>query len=125
MMKLGIGFLLLLLVSCQATDTCDRTEVARIDKVSFSKEMSLGQTASIILEFGIGNGCGSFKEIKSVQTGSILSLEVINAFTGCTCTEIYQMGTKVFQFTPSQKGTYYIQYLLNQNSLTTDTLLVK
>jgi hypothetical protein len=124
-MKLGIGFLMLLLVSCQATDTCERTEVARIDKVTCLKEMSLGQTASIEIEFGIGNGCGSFKEIKSVQTGNYLKLEVINAFTGCTCTEIYQMGTKVFQYTPTQKGNYYIQYLINENSLTTDTLLVK
>jgi hypothetical protein len=120
-----MGLFMILLFACNLKKTCERTEVARIDKVTCLKEMSLGQTAGIEIEFGIGNGCGSFKEIKSVQTGNYLNLEVINAFKGCTCTEIYQMGTKVFQFTPTQKGVYYIQYLLNENSLTTDTLLVK
>jgi hypothetical protein len=124
-MKFIMGLFIILLFACNLKETCERTEVARIDKVTCLKEMSLGQTAGIEIEFGIGNGCGSFKEIKSVQTGNYLNIEVINAFTGCTCTEIYQMGTKVFQFTPTQKGTYYIQYLLNENSLTTDTLLVK
>ena len=124
-MKFIMGLFIILLFACNLKETCERTEVARIDKVTCLKEMSLGQTAGIEIEFGIGNGCGSFKEIKSVQTGNYLNLEVINAFKGCTCTEIYQMGTKVFQFTPTQKGVYYIQYLLNENSLTTDTLLVK
>lgn len=124
-MKFIMGLFIILLFACNLKETCERTEVARIDKVTCLKEMSLGQTAGIEIEFGIGNGCGSFKEIKSVQTGNYLNIEVINAFTGCTCTEIYQMGTKVFQFTPTQKGVYYIQYLLNENSLTTDTLLVK
>jgi hypothetical protein len=120
-----MGLFMILLFACNLKDTCERTEVARIDKVTSPKVIDLGETAFINLNFGIGNGCGSFKEIKSVQTGNYLNIKVINAFKGCTCTEIYQMGTKVFQFTPTQKGTYYIQYLLNENSLTTDTLLVK
>ncbi len=124
-MKLGIGFLILILGSCKITDNCARTEIARITKLTCPKEISLGQTAGIEIEFGIGNGCGSFKEIKSVQTGNYLQLEIINSFTGCTCTELYQMGRKVFPFTPTQKGTYYIQYLLKENSYLTDTLLVK
>ena len=124
-MKLGIGFLMLLLFSCQVTETCERTEVARIDKVTSPKIIDLGETAFINFNFGIGNGCGSFNEIKSVQTGNYLNIEVINAFKGCTCTELYQLGSEVFSFKPTQKGTYYIQYLLNENSLTTDTLLVK
>ncbi len=116
---------MLFFVSCKLTDNCERTEVASISKVSCPKVINYGESAAITLEFGIGNGCGSFKEIRSVQTGNYIYLEVINAFKGCVCTEQYQSGSEVYGFTPSQKGTYYIQYLLSGNSKTTDTLLVK
>lgn len=124
-MKYLLIISILCILACGKSDQCERTEIGRITKVTVAKEIALGQTAAITLNFGIGNGCGSFKEIKSVQTGNTLNLEVLNAFKGCLCTELYQSGKEVFSFKPSQKGTYYIQYLLEENSLTTDTLLVK
>lgn len=116
---------MLFFLSCNLTDNCERAEVAQISKVTCPRAINYGESASIVLEFGIGNGCGSFKEIRSVQSGNFIQLEVINTFKGCICTEQYQTGTEVFRLTPSQKGTYYIQYLLSGNSKTTDTLLVK
>lgn len=116
---------LIFISSCRIIDKCERTEVSNSVDASFTREISLGEKAKIDLEFGIGNGCGSFKEIKTTETGRVLYIEVINAFSGCTCTELYQMGSGTLYFEPKEKGEYYIQYLNKPNTLKTDTLLVK
>jgi len=124
-MKLTIAFLLLITLSCGKKDNCERTESGLINEVITPKEITLGESAHIKLDFGIGNGCSNFKEIKSTQNGNTINLEIVIVSKGCICTEEYKTGSEVYAFKPTNRGKYFIQYLLNNNSLTTDTVLVK
>jgi len=123
--RIGLVLSLFCFFSCIKKEICFDKKQAILDSLYVPKETKFGEDVPIYIKFEIDNGCGGFGDYTMSGVNRHFNLNVSLNYKGCICTEIFQYGNQIINYSPLAPGEFYLSYLLNGTIDKTDTFYVK
>jgi hypothetical protein len=105
--------------------TCNSTGYVPIVGATGPKTVGINQPAVFTISYTLGSSCGTLGEVTAVPNGNVVQVGVAGVYTGCACTTTTTVSQTTYQFQTATTGTYRIQFLSGNNSVITDTVVVK
>lgn len=134
-MKLLVKFVIIAIltagaVSCNEDDDisigqeqCKYEIQAFVNDVTGPETATIGETVTLSVNFYSGNGC--YKSSRFAESVSFpKEVSVMGYYEGCICTEIAELITKPYAFTPSETGEYEFKFKSTDGSFIVKTILV-
>lgn len=106
------------------TDECIEYRQATFMATDIPDTVSVNEEAKIHVKVSIDNGCGTFNKFEEITRDYTKTIQAIVKYEGCTCTQMASFVDTAFIFKPVASGTYLLQFLQKNNSMTTDTVIV-
>lgn len=116
--------------SCEydSTDTsgCQMTKSELIDSVGSAPDsVSVGDSVVVDVHFGISSGCGYFDYFHVAEDGMARNVQVVNSYSGCICTDIYQIVTEQYVFVPADTGDYRLNFNCHNSDWSGDSIITR
>jgi hypothetical protein len=115
--------------------TCKKEDTANNKCLSFAKAPvtavtgpatgSINQDINLTVSFACSNGCGQFGSFEQARTGNTFEISVTAKYEGCVCTQDIPVRQQTYTFRASQPGTYLLNFVQQNNTFVTHTIVVQ
>lgn len=101
-----------LVTSCSEDENtnCSATKIARIDSVNAPETAIVNQPVEIEVTYVLSNSCGHFSRFVVSGSEKTRTVSVEARYEGCACLQVLMRETKTYEFTPSETGTYNLEF---------------
>jgi len=111
--------------SSHKTDSCLNYAVAPVESVEGSTSAKVNEPVLLTVNFRVSSGCGVFNNFETTKTSTGQDIKVNARYEGCVCTMDAPLRTTAYTFTPSNVGTYYLNFYSGGLTPVTHTIIVK
>lgn len=123
---LKLSFILIasiILSSCSNDDdvNCHQGEVETEDVVTVDapETAQVNETVDIEVFFDVRNSCGEFNRFIETGTSMEREIQVESRYEGCTCNQVIETITAIYEFTPEEVGEYTLDFRSGANEFIT------
>jgi hypothetical protein len=104
---------------------CLSYQLAPVTKITGPDSGYVNQDISLIVSFGIFNGCGKFGNVEQTQNADTTFIKLNAKYEGCICTQLAGTMDTTFSFRANHAGIYFLKFLQPDQSYLTDTLFIQ
>lgn len=124
-MKKSLWFICFLvfsmLTSCSKDEQnrdCNSTKNTPVQEINAPETAVVNQTVEIEVSFFLNNSCGSFSKFLAEGTERSRIVYIETNYEGCTCAQVIKSETRIYEFTPTETGTYMLKFQKTPDTLT-------
>jgi len=103
-------------------DYCYSSVNTGIDSVAGPETGVVNEPILFEVTFGISSGCGKF--VGFIESGFPKVISARVDYTGCVCTDIYQIMNEPYTFTAASAGVFELRFIKPDGTYITKTVTV-
>jgi hypothetical protein len=112
-LKLILTALLLVIFSCSKEEEeikCIENRIAYVTSINSPSTGKVNENITIVVSFGVNNGCGNFGKFIENESGNTKTIEVEARYEGCVCTMDAPTRKINYVFRTQNSGNYILKF---------------